>query len=503
MKYKIPKKQKGGSLLKENNSLDPIYEGGMIPAAVSSYKYTMKDYDNLASKKNLNQVPSVLQSGVMKAKVRGAINKGVKDVLLPTIGVAAAPIISAPIISSAIASPSAFIGGIIGGASGQVATDKIVQKASKNKYSGWGDMVSKKTSIPPIVSEFTNPGALVGGFIGASIRKTAGSLVNKKAINRFIDYKLKPERPLTEAEVRLKNIKLNKAGILSEQKTINWPWKEPIRKGIEPFGYGIKHELPTNFVDDIPDHNVVTGNRIKDIMAPIFGGKNKTYRSEVQWKSYNLPFERPEIVKTKSAKEALNIRFKNNRSIELKNYPESTSMKTKNRYSTWDMYLGKPQSDHPLYKVSPFSTTKNTVYTIKPEHTDRTLVNIELWDNIKLAANRDKKDYIDVWNKVTNNGTKDYIVRDWDRYFGTMGGFHWKITPKENGNIQAVANDIWDLHPFQKNNFTKWPKLNKLIGKQEVGKWLGVGKPLNVKVGFEFNKNGEIVNQFEEGGTIK
>ena len=136
MKYKIPKKQKGGSLLKENNSSDPIYEGGMIPAAVSSYKYTMKDYDNLASKKNLNQVPSVLQSGVMKARVRGAINKGVKDVLLPTIGVAAAPIISAPIISSAIASPSAFIGGIFGGVSGQVATDKIVQKASKNKYSG-------------------------------------------------------------------------------------------------------------------------------------------------------------------------------------------------------------------------------------------------------------------------------------------------------------------------------------------------------------------------------
>ena len=72
----------------------------------------------------------------MKAKVRGAINKGVKDVLLPTIGVAAAPIVSTPIISSAIASPSAFIGSIIGGMAGQVGTDKIVQKASGNKYSG-------------------------------------------------------------------------------------------------------------------------------------------------------------------------------------------------------------------------------------------------------------------------------------------------------------------------------------------------------------------------------
>ena len=176
MKYKIPKKQKGGDLLKENNSLDPIYEGGMIPAAVSSYKYTMEDYDNLASKKNLNQVPSVLQSGVMKAKVRGAINKGVKDVLLPTIGVAAAPIISTPIISSAIASPSAFIGSIIGGMAGQVGTDKIVQKASGNKYSGWGDMVSKKTGLNPIVSEFTNPGGLIGGGIGA---KTGNAIIKK------------------------------------------------------------------------------------------------------------------------------------------------------------------------------------------------------------------------------------------------------------------------------------------------------------------------------------
>ena len=134
MKYKIPKNKKGGSLLKENNSSDPIYEGGMIPAAVLSYKYTMKDYDNLASKKNLNQVPPVLQSGVMKARVRGAINKGVKDVLLPILAVPAAAAMGAGIVSSAVTAPLATAGGFAGGVAGQVATDKATSVISKGKY---------------------------------------------------------------------------------------------------------------------------------------------------------------------------------------------------------------------------------------------------------------------------------------------------------------------------------------------------------------------------------
>lgn len=39
-------------------------------------------------------------------------------------------------------------------------------------------MVSKKTGINPIVSEFTNPGGLIGGGIGAKI----GNTIIKKGI---------------------------------------------------------------------------------------------------------------------------------------------------------------------------------------------------------------------------------------------------------------------------------------------------------------------------------
>lgn len=87
-------------------------------------------------------------------------------------------------------------------------------------------------------------------------------------------------------------------------------------------------------------------------------------------------------------------------------------------------------------------------------------------------------------------------------YFGTMGGFNWKIKPLENGNVEAVANDIWDLHPFRNklSLLNKYPKINKWVGNQEVGKWLGIGKPLDVKVGFEFNPKGEILRQFQKGG---
>lgn len=37
----------------------------------------------------------------------------------------------------------------------------------------------------------------------------------------------------------------------------------------------------------------------------------------------------------------------------------------------------------------------------------------------------------------------------------------------------------------------------------EVGKTLRVGKPLDVKVGFEFSPEGQIIKQFNLGGILK
>lgn len=154
------------------------YNGGVINPAVVSYKYNLKDYDKLAKKRRIDQVPESLKVGTMQAKVRGAINNSVKDVLLPTLAVPAGIIAGIPMVGAAIASPIATLGGLVGGTAGQIGTDKVVQKVSNNKYSGWGDMVSKKTGLNPIVSEFTNPGGLIGGGIGAK----TGSTIIKKGI---------------------------------------------------------------------------------------------------------------------------------------------------------------------------------------------------------------------------------------------------------------------------------------------------------------------------------
>jgi hypothetical protein len=60
-------------------------------------------------------------------------------------------------------------------------------------------------------------------------------------------------------------------GILKSQKTLNLPWKEPIRKGIEPWGYADDAGTP------------ITGSKFKDIKGAIFDGKNPLYKSPEEW----------------------------------------------------------------------------------------------------------------------------------------------------------------------------------------------------------------------------
>ena len=104
------------------------------------------------------------------------------------------------------------------------------------------------------------------------------------------------------------------------------------------------------------------------------------------------------------------------------------------------------------------------------------------------------------------NKGNHYIIPDSDKnYFGTMGGFHWEIKPLKDGNYQVMANDIWDLQPLKNqiignsDNFSG-RVLNKIIKpfkNTEVGKALGIGKPLNVKVGFIYDPViGKIKNTF-------
>jgi len=344
------------------------------------------------------------------------------------------------------------------------------------------------------------------------------------------------ERLLTEQELLKLNQTLDKKGILPQQKTFNWPWKEPIRKAIEPFGYGSAQGGMT-----------ITGGKFSDLKGAIFGGKNPSYVSSKEWlkilsgydddiavafknlrqkKLSGTEYEdainnliestgqrRSSVISEPNIKKALNnrdkLRIRPIDPLAPKEFSNTSPIKLNNRYTTWDMYLGKPQIKHPMYTVSPLSTNKKTVYTIKPEFTNKAAIERELKENINLVANKDSN--LGRWNILTDNRTKDYTLLDSDAsYFGTMGGFNWKFKPLENGNVQAIANDIWDLNPYQQFKIKqKWVpqviknKIEPLVQKIEVGKLLGIGKPLDVRVGFEFDKTGNIIKQFKCGGNMK
>ncbi len=124
--------------------------------------------------------------------------------------------------------------------------------------------------------------------------------------------------------------------------------------------------------------------------------------------------------------------------------------------------------------AEPTKSKDDVVYTIKEDFMDKPQI-----ENRLSAVIRDIEQSANPAAK--KRGDNKWIMLDQDSYFGTMGGFHWDIKKLPNGNYQAYANDTWDLQPFKHKN--------GLLRNLEVGKALGIGKPLNVKVGFEIDKD--------------
>jgi hypothetical protein len=324
--------------------------------------------------------------------------------------------------------------------------------------------------------------------------------------------------PMTDKELFKLRLELKEKGIIKQQKTPNLPWKEPIRKGIEPWGYDSKTGYP------------LTGSKYRDMKGVIFGGKNPLYITESEFleqeaarktmlaefnlkkgdKVYNSIIDnnkRSLIQQEPSLKKAIDIRDKY-RITTVNGKPASHDLAINNRYATWDMYLGKPQTKHPLYDISKLSTKDKIVYTIKEDFMNKDAITYrfeQIFYIIKIAENNPaeftrimssikKYNPSGVWTQKGNS----FIVPNKDgNLFGTMGGFHWDIKPMGDGNYKVMANDIWDLQPFKGT-----VKLPKIIENIEVGKSLGIGKPLDVQVGFIYDpKNKKIINTFGLAGV--
>jgi hypothetical protein len=355
----------------------------------------------------------------------------------------------------------------------------------------------------------------IGKFLGYVPKKLPGS---PNVISSVDDAVSSADDVVTQ----LRN-ELSKEGIISQQKTLNLPWKEPIRKTVKPWNYDVKEKMA-----DIK-------TLFKDSKNPDYFDIDKAYEEYVAYQKsqgvQNFSTKEAYTEKIKkgldetrfmeSQRDVLNHRF-DNRFSEKKGASPSYGFSSdvdanidlvKNRWATWDMYLGKPQTKHPMYDISELTKSKkDVVYTIKENFIGKEEVGYRLNDYIseieglKNGASRGIGERgAGEASSITKKGDS-WIVPDTDTgMFGTMGGFHWKIEKMLDGNYKAIANDVWDLQPL-KNKKIGNPKtisgkiLNKVtkpIKNIEVGKALGIGKPLNVKVGFIIDgKTKKIINTF-------
>lgn len=154
-----------------------LYNNGASKIVDEIYENTPEDIKkNIDSKK--------LSTSVKTDQVKQNIYKDQKK-FLDTAGAVGATTL--PLIAAApaiITAPGAMIGGLVGGVLGAKGTDAAVRKLSNNKYSNWGDFVSKGKYYGETLNtliDFTNPGAIIGGGLGAK----AGHNIYSNLSNRY------------------------------------------------------------------------------------------------------------------------------------------------------------------------------------------------------------------------------------------------------------------------------------------------------------------------------
>ena len=160
-----------------------LYNNGASKIVDEIYENTPEDIKkNIDSKK--------LSTSVKTDQVKQNIYEGQKK-FLDTAGAVGATTL--PLIAAApaiITAPGAMIGGLVGGVLGAKGTDAAVRKLSNNKYSNWGDFISKGKYYGETLNtliDFTNPGAIIGGGLGAKAgNKIYSNLSNRYTFNQLL-----------------------------------------------------------------------------------------------------------------------------------------------------------------------------------------------------------------------------------------------------------------------------------------------------------------------------
>jgi hypothetical protein len=458
----VPKKKYGGWL-------DKYQEGKQVPANLPwiNQQGQYKDPNGVGP---TVQKAAELKQEKLKQAVRNSPSMQLPSgAITPTMGpieyalmapvAGASAMRAAPIIGSALNAPVAGVSGAtVGNALGALgATDAIV-----NRFPEVPGQVNRGEYMDAAANVATGALDLFGANMVSPLFKGA------KAAKKL------PGSPNSGNVVDELREELQKKGIVSSQKTLNLPGKEIISKAVEPYGYNVGQKIKDikSFIKDSPNPLHMPQEKLDANYKQYVDDQHKWPKGmeilskdeyiDAFWGTYKNQLA--------STRETLKNRY-------AKRFSDENAIGTKNRYATWDMYLGKGQKEHPMYDISNLTKSKDDIiYTIKEDYMDKPVAEQTLGRII-----RDIEQSSDPAAKKIKDGHWKMLGQD--NIFGTMGGFNWDIKKLPNGNYEAYANDVWDLQPF------KGRDLPKSIRNLEVGKALGIGKPLNVKVGFEIDKD--------------
>lgn len=163
-----------------------LYDNGATSIVENIYNYTPENIQKTIDSKKL---PHSVSKQRLVSDIHSAQNKFLDTA--GAIGLQSAGTVGLAI--GAATAPEVTLPAIIGGLAGGKATDKIIEKKSKGKYTSWGTMLRGNKDwgqTGNILSEFTNPGFIVGGGIATGAVNRTTPMVIRQMQNQIYDSKI-------------------------------------------------------------------------------------------------------------------------------------------------------------------------------------------------------------------------------------------------------------------------------------------------------------------------
>lgn len=361
-----------------------------------------------------------VNQGDARARQQWFSNEDATKFLLTTAGLGA-------LGAGAISAPLATALGLAGGYAGGKAVDKGMQFGTGKT---WGEWMSDKTGLPEWFSEYTNPGAIVGGTAAAGLgySKLASAYTNP---NSLLNRNIRTE-------------------IYNRKFPFTYDMMD--KANYTPFYHAAKATLK--------------GKTIKPKSLA-----QRTYEmleNAIQKHNENSPLRTPFIGESIADYVARPVRAKYPQTVASKYISDLASIS--NRAKAFSKYLGLDVNDsEPLFLFDKNKTYSN--YIKQPDGT-YTVPGISksgsqfVNDMMPILEGPNKGEYI------RPDGT--FITRD--NVIRNHGGVGGKVVRASDGSVELQMEDVFDLQPLES---IKW--LPKSIRNIEVSRLIPGAKPFTVK----------------------